>query len=54
MVMLLKGQGGGGGAFDASVVEVLSIGGVPEGMFDMSLITIEVSGSNDGRYGYSH
>ena len=54
MVMLLKGQGGGGGAFNASVVEVLSIGGVPEGMFDRSLITIEASGSNDGRYGYSH
>ena len=51
MVMLLKGQGG---AFDASVVEVLSIGGVLEGMFDRSSIAIEASGSNDGRYGYSH
>ena len=48
MVMLLKGQGGGGGAFDASVVEVLSIGGVPEGMFDRSSIAVEASGLNDG------
>ena len=54
MVMLLKGQGGGGGAFDALVVEVLSIGGVWEGMFDRSSIAIEALGSNDGRYGYSH
>ena len=51
--MLLKGQGGGGGAFNASVVEVLSIGGVPEGMFDRSSITIEALGLNDGQCGYS-
>ena len=53
MVMLLKGLGGGGGAFNASVVEVLSIGGVPEGMFGRSSIRIEALGLNDGQYGYS-